>query len=630
MGKSMVDPWYVGVNGGLLVLGLLVLVAVPSSVLQPKIKIIPQFLVHIFNQIVDYPHIFLFILSILKIFLNDIIHWVVFLPFWASFLASILINPALDEGLCKIIPSNMNYASLPSTPSFFSKAFWTHVCNPLWIPRDISKVADICYVTTDSYVSSKLSSKGHLEHAEFLDPNQSNNTKVNDSISVPLVKKKSSFDTAKSSHIPDSLNLDTKNSYISTFIDSNPESSPSRSSPSKSASFNYSIRPCTQQIIKSTLLLDIYTPTIRPTSPSSPVILYIHNLIDWKNGCKEDSPFFAHYLASNKFVVVCPNYRIPNSKSVSNKSSLIDTLIDLKRSLNWINYNIAKYGGDASKIIVCGNEIGGLLSMLLTLQKNPIFQPDFENEVNLNKGIIGCVVINGLFDPLNSKRYIKYNVFQQFSDLCRVSLDNDKNVEIKDNQDKESKIDEVSSSLNLKNRKKKSKSKQSSNKKSTVESIDSQQISIYDGIDLKMLSPTLILQDILDKSVMSNSPDSKSPLDLSNSSSASVSSSSTSTLETNIPKIPPFFLIHRRTNSRRQPRQFSDLLRQLSVNLAYVELSGGFNYETGIRAHFIVNAIEKFANIVTIIASDPAKSLPTPPPSQKTGSTSKDKPPRST
>lgn len=475
---------------------------------------------------------------------------------------------------------------------------------------------------------------------------------------------------------------------------------------------NIYVRPCPPQVSKDKLTLDIYTPTIKPQSPV-PVIINVHNLHDWEKGDKTESNLMASYFSSKKYVVLCPNYRAPNVKK---NISFIDSLIDLKRALYWTKENIQNYGGDPRKIILCGSEIGGLLASLLALQRIPIFQPGFE-AVDIHSGIIGCIVINGVFDPLNMNKYIKYNIARKFTDICRVPMDEpieESVAPIKDENGNDlqpttqvtsmmgtnnSTIDKVTilpdetsdavsnsaTSVNQTSARKRKGDNNKNNKaastlrennqdvNSVIENAsqigeddqtvraeqirqtpgvtESQQflqsvangvheyrkgVSLYDFVDLHELSPTAILQELVEKipasperetmSVHSLSPsdeknrNGKGGVKRSNSKSSSKSKDDPEKMSDyvreakeegrklppmgdlknnrDIIRMPAFLIFHGYSNTRRQPRQFVDLFKQISTRVAYVEFPNGSDIESGIRSHYLMYGIGRFVEIV--------------------------------
>ena len=97
-------------------------------------------------------------------------------------------------------------------------------------------------------------------------------------------------------------------------------------------------------------VLDIYTPE-GPAGKNLPVILWIHGG-GWQAGDKSDVALKPKALTERGFVFVSTNYRLlPEVK--------MDELIgDVARSVGWVHRNIARYGGDPTRIFVGGHSAG--------------------------------------------------------------------------------------------------------------------------------------------------------------------------------------------------------------------------------------------------------------------------------
>jgi carboxylesterase type B len=93
-------------------------------------------------------------------------------------------------------------------------------------------------------------------------------------------------------------------------------------------------------------VLDIYTPE-DATGKSLPVMFWIHGG-GWQAGDKSDVALKPKALTQRGFVFVSTNYRLlPEVR--------MDELIgDVARSAGWVHRNIARYGGDPTRIFVRG------------------------------------------------------------------------------------------------------------------------------------------------------------------------------------------------------------------------------------------------------------------------------------
>jgi acetyl esterase/lipase len=101
--------------------------------------------------------------------------------------------------------------------------------------------------------------------------------------------------------------------------------------------------------------LDLYLPK---GQKDYPVLLFIHGGA-WKAGSKEFAGKFGRTLAKNGIAVVSANYRL--SPKVTHPAHIQD----VARAFAWTYNNIAKHGGRADQIFVCGHSAGAHLIALL-------------------------------------------------------------------------------------------------------------------------------------------------------------------------------------------------------------------------------------------------------------------------
>ena len=103
--------------------------------------------------------------------------------------------------------------------------------------------------------------------------------------------------------------------------------------------------------------VDIYTPEM-PSGASLPVIFWIHGG-GWQAGDKNDVAIKPKVLTERGFVFVSTGYRLWPEVTMA---ELTD---DIAKSLGWVHKNIAKHGGDPSRIIVGGHSAGAQLAALM-------------------------------------------------------------------------------------------------------------------------------------------------------------------------------------------------------------------------------------------------------------------------
>ncbi|MEZ5364033.1 MAG: alpha/beta hydrolase [Bryobacterales bacterium] len=103
--------------------------------------------------------------------------------------------------------------------------------------------------------------------------------------------------------------------------------------------------------------VDIYTAE-KPSGDKQPVIFWIHGG-GWQAWDKTDVAIKPKALTERGFVFVSTGYRLLPEVSMD---ELTD---DVARSLAWVHKNIARYGGDPSRIFVGGHSAGAQLAALM-------------------------------------------------------------------------------------------------------------------------------------------------------------------------------------------------------------------------------------------------------------------------
>jgi acetyl esterase/lipase len=108
-------------------------------------------------------------------------------------------------------------------------------------------------------------------------------------------------------------------------------------------------------------VLDVYAPQ-NPTGPA-PVLFFIYGG-GWDHGDRGDYQFVGRAFASRGFVVVIPDYRLyPQVKYP-------DFLNDNAEAMRWVQDNIAKYGGDTSRVFIAGHSAGAYNAIMLALDNS--------------------------------------------------------------------------------------------------------------------------------------------------------------------------------------------------------------------------------------------------------------------
>ena len=104
--------------------------------------------------------------------------------------------------------------------------------------------------------------------------------------------------------------------------------------------------------------LDVYRPTDR-RSPA-PVIVFLHGG-RWQSGSKNDYVLLANTFARRGWVVVVPDYhKYPDVVFPG-------WVVDGASAVRWTTDNVARFGGDPSRIFVVGHSSGGHTTAILAL-----------------------------------------------------------------------------------------------------------------------------------------------------------------------------------------------------------------------------------------------------------------------
>ena len=127
-------------------------------------------------------------------------------------------------------------------------------------------------------------------------------------------------------------------------------------------------------------VLDIYAP---PNAKNLPVMFWIHGG-GWQVGDKNDVGLKPKVLTEREFVFVSTNYRLLPEVEMN---ALIS---DVAKSLGWVHRNIAKHGGDPTRIFVGGHSAGAQLAAILCTDDRYLKKEGVSFDV-----LKGCVPVDG-------------------------------------------------------------------------------------------------------------------------------------------------------------------------------------------------------------------------------------------
>ncbi len=126
--------------------------------------------------------------------------------------------------------------------------------------------------------------------------------------------------------------------------------------------------------------LDIYAP---PGAKGLPVLFWIHGG-GWQAGDKSSVQLKPQWFVEKGFVFVSTNYRLlPNV-------DMVTIFRDVAKSLGWVHKNIAKHGGDPTRILVGGHSAGAQLAALVCVDERYLKAEGVPFSV-----LKGCVPVDG-------------------------------------------------------------------------------------------------------------------------------------------------------------------------------------------------------------------------------------------
>jgi arylformamidase len=136
------------------------------------------------------------------------------------------------------------------------------------------------------------------------------------------------------------------------------------------------------------------TLDIFPSAPSArqreqekaPVLVFIHGGY-WRSLDKSDHSFIAPAFTQSGACVVIPNYGLCPAVSIQ------QIVLQQVQALVWVHRNIAKYGGDPSRISIIGHSAGGHLAAMLLACDWMAVAPDLPRQLVRN-----ALSLSGLYD----------------------------------------------------------------------------------------------------------------------------------------------------------------------------------------------------------------------------------------
>lgn len=148
--------------------------------------------------------------------------------------------------------------------------------------------------------------------------------------------------------------------------------------------------------------LDVYAPDDLPEP--APVVVFFYGG-SWSSGAKEDYAFVGHALAAQGFVTVLPDYRLHPEVAFPG------FLEDGAAAVAWVHANIARFGGDASRIVLAGHSAGAYNAVMLGLD------PRYLRAAGVDPKVVRAVAgLSGPYDFLPLDTDTTVTVFGQAPD----------------------------------------------------------------------------------------------------------------------------------------------------------------------------------------------------------------------
>lgn len=162
--------------------------------------------------------------------------------------------------------------------------------------------------------------------------------------------------------------------------------------------------------------LDVYSPTATAPGRPWPVVVFVHGG-GWTTGDKQMRvgsfpPYdnLARRLALDSVGVVLVNYRLleagEKGKGRAGTVGLDDQLGDVAAATAWVRANVARFGGDPSRLFLMGHSAGGQLAARLALDPTWLRGTATGAGTTTGAPVCGVVSVSGAGLDLTDRRSV--------------------------------------------------------------------------------------------------------------------------------------------------------------------------------------------------------------------------------
>jgi arylformamidase len=152
--------------------------------------------------------------------------------------------------------------------------------------------------------------------------------------------------------------------------------------------------------------LDVY----RAKRPNAPVAIYVHGGA-WRNGRAREFAYLAELFVNAGAHTIIVDFN--NIDEVD--GNLMVMARQVRSAVAWVYKNAARFGGDASRLFVCGHSSGGHLG-------GCVVTTDWQRDFALPKDVVkGAVLASGMYD-LEPVRLSKRSRYVNFTDEIEEEL----------------------------------------------------------------------------------------------------------------------------------------------------------------------------------------------------------------